>query len=161
MPCRCLALTLLGLFLASGRAAAHRLEAEARPLPDGRVQVESWFDGGDSAAGARVQVYSPSGAVLAEGTLDERGLFAFTPGDGQPLRIVVSAGGGHRKTVYFPAKGPPQPAGTAGEPTADRSTRVAPADVLSGVAFLLALAAFVLSWRTAQQLKQLRDRGTP
>ena len=37
----------------AGPAHAHRLEAEYRILPDGQVQVESWFETGDMKLWAR------------------------------------------------------------------------------------------------------------
>jgi hypothetical protein len=41
----------------------------------------------------------------------------------------------------------------------DRSSRVTAKDVLVGISFLLAAAAFVLSVRNARQLKALNRRG--
>src|SRR5262249_44559400 len=85
-----------------GAARAHRLEAEYRTLPDGRVQVESWFDlTGDSPEGAAVRVFRGDGELLTEGKLDAKGLFTFRPRAAEPLRVVVSAGAGHRKELQI------------------------------------------------------------
>jgi hypothetical protein len=87
----------------AGRAEAHRLEAEHRILADGRVQIESWFDlGGESPKGAKVQIFRTDGSLLVEGRLNDSGLFVFSCREAQPLRVVVSAGAGHRKEFVIP-----------------------------------------------------------
>lgn len=83
--------------LAHGRAWAHKLEVTALPRPGWLVQVDCWFETGDSPAGARVQVLDAAGHEVTAGTVDERGLFAFRYVDTAPLRIVVNAGAGHRE----------------------------------------------------------------
>jgi nickel transport protein len=162
-------LALAGLLPAAG-AYAHRLEAEYRVLPDHKVQVESWFDlGGDSPRGARVQVLRADGSLLTEGKLDSQGVYVFSYGDAEPLKVVVSAGAGHRKELEIPAKdlapdgtaapaapGSAPPPASPG-PRADRSARVSVKDVLIGVGFLLAVAAFALSLRNARQLRELKQ----
>jgi cobalt/nickel transport system permease protein len=169
LPVALLLASLAGL--AVPRAAeAHRLEAEYRVLPDGRLQVESWFDlTGDSPQGASVKVFQTNGALVAEGELDAKGLFSFTAERTEPLRVVVSAGAGHRKELLIPkderarhATGdvPPEtkPAAFGEETTfADRSPRVAARDVVAGIGFLLGLAAFVLSLRNARTLREMRQ----
>jgi cobalt/nickel transport system permease protein len=169
-----LVLAVLAGLAAPSAARAHRLDAEYRVLPDGRVRVESWFDlTGDSPEGAAVQVFRGDGQLVTEGKVDAQGLFTFHPGGSGPLRVVVSAGAGHRKELQITSAGlerPPQSAPsteTAQErslpseaPTfADRSPRVTGKDVLAGIGFLLALAAFVMSLRNARALREMkRDR---
>jgi hypothetical protein len=166
-----LPLAFLTLLLAAGAAPAHRLEAEYRVLPDHKVQVESWFDlGGDSPRGARVQVFRADGSLFTEGKLDRQGVFVFPYGDAEPLRVVVSTTG-HRAVLEVPAQdltpgtgtaptSPGQDAGpTAAGARADRSARVSVKDVLIGVGFLLAAAAFALSLRNARQLRELKRAG--
>jgi cobalt/nickel transport system permease protein len=153
-----------------GQAHAHRLEAEYRVLPDGRVQVESWFDlTGDSPLGASVEVFRPDGGLLTRGTLDEKGLYTFAAPNMWPLRVVVSAGAGHRKELSIPKPLPgqtitvgeetgrlvPPPATGSEAPFSDRSPRVSVKDVLTGVTFLLALAAFAMAWRNRRRLDEL------
>jgi hypothetical protein len=173
-----LLLAVLGTLLSAGPARAHRLEAEAKVLPGGQVRVESWFDlTGDSPKGARVQVLRPDGALLTEGELNDQGVFVFRVGKAEALKVVVSAGAGHRKELVIPqadleragadAKGPADAdparpaAAPGGTPTlpADRSLRVNVKDVLVGVGFVLAAAAFVLGVRNARQLREMRQRG--
>ncbi len=169
-----LVLAVLSGLAAPGAARAHRLEAEYRVLPDGRVQVESWFDlTGDSPEGAAVQVFRDGGELLTEGKLDAKGLFTFRPRSAEALRVVVSAGPGHRKELQITSADldrPPRPAPSTNSAQersapseapafADRRPRVTGKDVLTGLGFLLALAAFVLSLRNARTLREMkRDR---
>jgi len=148
-------------------------------LPGRQVAVESWFDlTGESPVGAKVTVYhKASGAVFKEGNLDNKGLFVFTYAQSEPLRIVVSAGAGHRKELEIPAAELPledgaaheaQPEvppltssmkpGEASRPFADRSARVSIKDVLLGLALLLAAAAFGLALCNARKLRDLRRK---
>lgn len=85
-------------------AAAHRLEAEAVVRPGWKVQVESWFETGDAAAGARVEVFGPDGQPHSQGRLDRQGVYQFAYRSLEPLRVVVNAGGGHRVEVKVAAK---------------------------------------------------------
>jgi nickel transport protein len=172
MPGRHAALTLLvplTLLLVPRPALAHRLEAECHVLPDRKVQVEAWFDLGGVPKGAQVQVFRAGGQVLTEGQLDRQGLFVFSYAEAEPLKVVVNAGAGHRKEVEVSAEelqqgspGQPSPGTVADKPTppvplSDHTPKVSIKDVLIGVGFLLALAAFVLSLRNARQLRKLRQ----
>jgi nickel transport protein len=166
-----LVLGLLAPLLAARPALAHRLEAECHVLPDHKVQVEAWFDLGGVPKGARVQVLRADGRVLTEGQLDGQGLFIFPYAEAEPLKVVVSAGLGHRKEVEVPAEdlqqaspGQPPPElapqkATPSVPLSDRTPKVSVKDVLIGVGFLLALAGFVLSLRNARHLRELRRRA--
>jgi nickel transport protein len=167
------ALTLLGLLalpLAPRPALAHRLEAECHVLPDRKVQVEAWFDLGGVPKGAQVQVFRAGGRLLTEGKLNGDGLFIFSYDEAEPLKVVVYAGEGHRKEVEVHAadlqQGSPgqASAGAVSQepapavPLSDHTSKVSIKDVLIGVGFLLALAAFVLSLRNARQLRELRRK---
>jgi cobalt/nickel transport system permease protein len=171
-----LLLAVLGTLLTAGPARAHRLEAEAKVLPGGQVRVESWFDlTGESPKGAKVQVLRPDGTTLTKGELDDQGMFVFRYDRPEALRVVVSAGAGHRKELVIPraeleraatgskgaGDGQPVHPAAAGPPgatpvsSADRSSRVTVKDVLVGVGFVLAAAAFLLSLRNARRLREL------
>ncbi len=181
MPCRRDPVVLVfaaGLLLtAAGSARAHRLLVDCHVKPGGEVQVESWFDiGADPAREARVVVYGTNDEVRAAGTTNQRGIFVFQAKSAEPLRVVVEAGAaqaGHRAEERIPAErlaaalgetaasAQSESRGTGPTPLSDRSSRVSPRDVVSGIAFLLALAAFVLSIRNRRQLAQLRRRDEP
>jgi hypothetical protein len=159
----------VGLFVPTGTAWAHRLEADYRVLADQKVEVEGWYDLGGLPKGARVQVFRPDGSLLAEGKLDGEARFLFSYGEAVPLKVVVSSAG-HRKELDIPAgdlttgataapsPGTPDLQATAG-PRAEHSSGVSVKDVLVGVGFLLALAAFVLSVRNARRLRDLERRS--
>jgi hypothetical protein len=165
---------------------AHRLEADFRVLSGRRVEIESWFDlSGASPQGAKVYVYQKDGTLLTQGELNGKGLFVFSYARAESLHIVVAAGAGHRKELDIPASalvetgkalpGTPRagprtkelnaPSGTdpAEEttPFADRRSRVSLKDILIGIGFLLAGAAFVLGLRNAKRLQKLDRRHFP
>ena len=168
-----LLLSLLASLSLCSPAKAHRLEADYRVLPGQRIAIESWFDlTGESPAEATVCVYRQAGdSLLAQGKADDKGLFVFTFSQVEPLRIVVSAPGGHRKELEIPATElTPAPAASSSSdssspaqdvrPFADRSTRISVKDVLLGLALLLALAAFALALRNARKLQAFRQNDS-
>jgi hypothetical protein len=178
MICRIACLSLMASLGLTARAHAHRLIVECHVQPAGRVQVESWFDlTGRAPKGATVQVLRTNGSLVTEGKLDDHGIFLFTASEAAPLKIVVMAGPDHRaeETIAaeslarslrkgsagagIPANGSDPPAPL---PLSDRSPRVSAKDILLGIGFLLALAAFVLSVRNARRLRELSQvRETP
>ena len=135
-------------------AWGHRLNAEAQAKKIQKVKIESWFDLGGVPSGARVQVFRKAdNHLLLERALDKNGQFTFYA-DCEPLRVVISAGDGHEKELEIQPEGvgAGKPDVTAPLPSADRSARVGVQDVLAGIAFVLALAAFVLSVRNSRKL---------
>ena len=99
---RTLLLVLAGLLLSASPLWAHRLDAGYTLLPDGRIEIESWFETGDTPPEAWVQVYHHGDKLLTEGTLDAAGKYVFKPERGEPLRVVINAGAGHRKEFSIP-----------------------------------------------------------
>jgi nickel transport protein len=160
---------LLALVLAAGDAHAHRLDAQAFILPNHQIQIEAWFSNGDAAQSATVQVFGAQGQRITEGHLNSQGIFIFPYGGADALKIVISAGAGHRKELSLQAgalaapaseKAPASPVqGNELAPTpvplAERDSGVPVKDVLLGIGFVLAVAAFVLSLRNAQKLRTL------
>lgn len=161
--------SLLVSLLNTTPARAHRLLAECRVLPGQMIQVEAWFDaGGGPSAGARVQAYQGD-QLLTEGKLDKEGVFVFGYEQPDELRIVISAGAGHRQELSLTraqlergagtaTTNEPEPAPPVEQPRADRTSRVGIADGLVGIAFLLALAAFILSVRNSSELGRLKQQ---
>jgi cobalt/nickel transport system permease protein len=183
-----LLLAIFTVLLAAGPAHAHRLDAAYTVLSDRQVRIESWFDLSNvPPKGATVQVFRPGQRLLVEGRLDEKGFFVFHYSEVEPLEVIVSAGAGHRKAftipaerleaqdVANPARGGRQPpvakeqgADAPRAPKAPETFRATDAgdawrerikDVLLGVGFLLAVAAFLLSWRNARKLRSLEQRN--
>ncbi len=141
-------LSLLAFGVSPETAWAHRLEGDAQAKKVQKVKVESWFDLGGVPSGARLQVFRKSdGQLLLERTLDDNGRLTFFA-DWQPLHVVISAGDGHQKEIDIQ----PESDITSPLPDADRSSRIGIKDILVGVGFLLALAAFVLSVRNHRRI---------
>jgi nickel transport protein len=143
---------LLATLALAPAARAHRLEGDYRVLPGGKVRVEAWFETGDAPKGAKVRVYRADGSPLfpEPGELDARGEYVFPYEKAEDLKVVISAGEGHRKEFTIPA------GQLSGPGPAPASARDFPAkDLLLGITFLLALAAFVLSLRNARRLRDL------
>jgi cobalt/nickel transport system permease protein len=152
-----LPLALLAMLLLASPAHAHRLRGGYSVLADHRVQVEAWFDITDtSAAGARVQVFRGN-TLLEEGKMDSNGVFVLQDSTPGPLRVVITAGPGHQTEVSIPedalhSEAPRhQESPPPSVPRLSRETELAAKDLLLGVTFLLALAAFVLSVRNARR----------
>src|SRR5262249_37192788 len=136
---------------------------------------ESSSSEGVAAEGDELEVLATRGQRVAEGRLNEQGVFVFTCEPAQPIRVVVSAGAGHRKELSISASDVDQArAGTPKDseaPVRDRPSAAVPLaehtsgppikDVLTGLGFLRAVAAFALSLRNAQKLRALTQDRRP
>jgi len=60
------------------------------------VFTQSKFSGGKKVKGQRIAVYDPRGEILLEGKTDDKGEFSFNVPERKSLKIVLSAGAGHR-----------------------------------------------------------------
>jgi cobalt/nickel transport system permease protein len=161
-----LILAAFTLLFASSPAFAHSPHADYTILPDRQVQIDGWFDPGDTPMkGAKVQVFQPGHKLLAEGTTDDNGTFVFRYTEAEAMEVIVNAGAGHRTSFTIAREkleqiAEPRPSGS-GVPTQSVGTRVSVAarqreqirDALIGVSFLLSVAAFLLSWRTHRRLR--------
>jgi prepilin-type N-terminal cleavage/methylation domain-containing protein len=78
-------------------AAAHALKASVDPTAD-PIRVEAGYDDDTPAEAARVTVTAADGTVVASGTLDERGTWAF-PKPGPGVYSIVIEVTGHRDAV--------------------------------------------------------------
>jgi hypothetical protein len=146
-----LGLPLLALSIWPGSAWGHRLEGEAQSKKVQKIKIESWFDLGGIPSGARVQVFRKSdGQLLLERPLDENGRLTFFA-DWEPLHVVISVGDGHQKEIDIQ----PEADVTSPLPPADRRSRIEIKDILVGIGFLLAVAAFVLSIRNSRRLTRI------
>ncbi len=116
------------------------------------VTVTVFFELGDAPRNGHVKVTGPGG-VVAEGQTDKEGRFTFAYERAERLEVQTTAEGGHsaRFTIH-PDEIPAAP------PTSTRA-----ADLMAGVALLLALAAFVMAWLNAARLRRIEEKltGTP
>jgi hypothetical protein len=167
---------ILTLLAWCGPAWAHDLKADYRVLPDKKVWVESWFETDEPAAEAVVEVVRvKDGTPLFRGKTDDKGVCVFGYAEAEDLRVRIFAGAGHAASLTIPASRLQRPdaegtvqregksavnAGSSKVPPVDRSVRAGDVlkDVLVGVGFLLALAAFVISLRNAHRIKQMGQR---
>jgi cobalt/nickel transport system permease protein len=151
-----LLLALAAVLATTSPVRAHDLEASytvdtARQV----VTVESWFETGDSPRKAYVRVYCEDGSLLTEGDLNTKGVFSFSYDRVEPLRFVVSAPGGHQKSVTIPAAELGDEGRVGRPPASAGEGRSRWIELLAGVGFLLALASFWLGVRNAWLLRQL------
>jgi nickel transport protein len=144
---------MLGVLLATpGTAGAHRLEAEATVRSFGTVEVEAWFETGDTPKAAQVQVFRADGRLLTEGKIDDQGRFTFTYTDPEPLRVVVNAGIGHRAEVriskaYLERDPPPAHPAEVRQKTGPQFERLA-----LGIAILLTVALGAILLQRARRM---------
>lgn len=151
-----IAAALVALLLPA-TAHAHRLKAECHVLPGHRIQVEGWYDTGQAAEGAAVEVLRADRSVLTEGKLDAQGAFVFSFDQAEPLKVVVNDGQGHKVDLTLGETLLASPGGP--ELRANRQPESPFRDILIGVGFLLAAAAFFMSLRNAHQLRLLQGRA--
>jgi hypothetical protein len=161
----------------SQNVAAHKLVVDAVINEDGSVFVDAFFAKGSPAKGVKVEIFQPDGALFKEGKTDAQGRFTFSPeGPAGIWKAVATGSLGHRSEAKFEWQhGEEQlsssevlaPGGTDAPHHQDASSRPAVpshrADPLSwmnifaGLAFLLALSAFLLSCHLFKELKRLRN----
>lgn len=161
LGCSCPSMVVLMLLFMAGPAQAHRPAVDYSVLANGQVKIEGWFDPGDHPMkGAKVQVFRPGRQLLVEGRMDDKGEFVFRYREAEPLDVIVNGGAGHRAELMIPGDKLGENAALIVEKDAPRTDRPSAwrerfKDALLGVAFLLALGAFVLSWRNGRKLRQL------
>lgn len=168
-----LMLAALTLLFAASPARAHRPCADYAVRADRQVQIDGWFDPGDTPMkGAKVQVFRPGQRLLVEGVMDEKGTFAFRVAAAEELEVIVNAGAGHRTSFVIPREKLAQTAETEprslGSDISDRSLTVAAPrqhtdtsreqlkEAFVGISFLLSVGAFVLSWRNNKRLRAMQ-----
>jgi nickel transport protein len=109
-----LASTALCCLLTLAPAHAHKVTVFAWAEGD-RVFTESKFSGGKMVKDGKVEVFDSSGSLLLEGRTDDNGTFAFKAPVIADLKIVLTAGMGHRNSWLLSAAelGKGEPAGDA------------------------------------------------
>ena len=110
-----LAVTVLYSFVALPAAHAHKVTIFAWVEGD-RVFTESKFSGGKMVKAGKVAVFDGSGNLLLEGQTDDNGSFDFKAPIIADLKIVLTAGMGHRNSWLLTAaelsEGEPTPLAT-------------------------------------------------
>lgn len=137
-------LTLLMTLLFAGPASAHGVFMDPR-VQAGRVVVEAYFDDDTPTQDAKVTAVDQSGAVVAEGRTDDKGVWSFpAPPPGQ-YKLTLDDGTGHRCTRTLTVEG-------SGESAADgppRSAVTGPGKWLAAAGGLLLIAGLTAVARRA------------
>ncbi|MGD8989383.1 MAG: hypothetical protein PVH57_14550 [Syntrophobacterales bacterium] len=93
---------LLTLSLMVTRVSAHKVNVFAWVEGD-TVFVEGYYSGNKKAQNSLVEVFDKAGAKLLEGKTNEKGEFSFKSPEKSELRIVLTAGGGHKNDFVISA----------------------------------------------------------
>jgi hypothetical protein len=164
------AVTLLALLFTASSLWAHALEARFLLLPDKKVKIEAWFETDDPANNAKVEVFGPDQKLLVNGKTDADGFFTFSLTSLEPLEVKINAGGGHGKILAISADDLSKPTADPGRPqygsvkpeskgdVGDGVVAFPVREVILGVSFLLAVAAFAISIHNAQAIKKLKGQ---
>jgi len=88
--------------LMANRALAHKVNVFAWVEGD-TVFVEGYYGGKKKAQNSLVEVFNEAGVKLLEGRTNEKGEFSFEPIERTELRIVLTAGMGHKNDFVLPA----------------------------------------------------------
>ncbi len=139
-------------------AAAHGVKAKYRFLPEGQIRVEAWYDvTEDPVKNAKIAVFD-NGTKIIEGQTDDDGAFIFSYTGVANLRVTIDAGAGHRANLLIPAAALTN-RHEGDSSSATPNSHMGYKDVVLGVALVLALAAFWLSWRNARKISAMQSRS--
>lgn len=92
---------VIASFLVS-QAWAHKVNVFAWAEGD-TVFVEGYYPGGRKAQNSLVEVFNPAGTKLLEGRTDDKGEFSFKAPEKTDLKIVLTAGMGHKNDFTLSA----------------------------------------------------------
>ncbi len=87
--------TMIILFSLAGPAAAHKVMVFAW-VSGNTVHTESKFSGGRKVRAGGIEVFDPKGQLLLSGKTNDQGEFSFPIPQLTDLKIVLTAGMGHR-----------------------------------------------------------------
>jgi nickel transport protein len=86
---------LIILFSLAGSAAAHKVMVFAW-VSGNTIQTESKFSGGRKVRAGKIEVFDPKGQLILSGKTNDQGEFSFPIPQSTTLKIVLTAGMGHR-----------------------------------------------------------------
>ena len=96
------ALGIIAFLTLSTRVYAHKVNVFAWVEGD-MVFVEGYYPGGKKAQNSLVEVYNSTGAKLLEGRTNQKGEFSFKIPRKEDLKIVLTAGMGHKNDFTLKA----------------------------------------------------------
>lgn len=130
-------------------ADAHRVIVFAWVEGD-TVYVESKFSGGKKVNAGRITVMDAEGVELITGTTDAQGEFSFKIPKKTDLKIVLSAGEGHRAEWTISSAEMTMPAGSK-KPVPEKSPSVQ--EIIIGLGCILGLTGIVIYIRKRRRRK--------
>ena len=119
------ALGIIAFLTLASQVWAHKVNVFAWVEGD-MVFVEGYYPGGKKAQNSLVEVYNSTGAKLLEGRTNQKGEFSFKIPAREDLRIVLTAGMGHKNDFIITAGdlGGSEP--SSGEPVPKTREKVSP-----------------------------------
>ena len=119
------ALGIIAFLTLASQVWAHKVNVFAWVEGD-MVFVEGYYPGGKKAQNSLVEVYNSTGAKLLEGRTNQKGEFSFKIPAREDLRIVLTAGMGHKNdfTITAGDLGGSEP--SSGEPVPKTREKVSP-----------------------------------
>jgi nickel transport protein len=120
------------LFFTASSADAHGVSVFAWVDGD-TIHVESKFSGGRKPKDAPIEVFDDNGHLLLEGRTNDDGEFSFQVPQKTEMKIVLTAGMGHKAEWTIPVQDLQDVAATPGSSTAARDGK-APGNESSGMA---------------------------
>ena len=97
-----LAAVIIAFLTLASQVWAHKVNVFAWVEGD-TVFVEGYFPGGKKAQNSLVEVYNSGGLKILEGRTNEKGAFSFKSPEKTDLRIVLTAGMGHKNDFTLTA----------------------------------------------------------
>lgn len=154
-----LAVVVLCSCIALPAAHAHKVTVFAWAEGD-RVFTESKFSGGKMVNAGKVAVFDSSGTLLLEGRTDENGAFDFKAPSITDLKIVLTAGTGHRNSWRISAA---ELGGEEPIPVSTHASRSGPAGLATGEEAITAAAGSGLTARDIEAIvsRQLDQKIKP
>ncbi|MFN3505760.1 MAG: hypothetical protein ACK4Y7_06125 [Caldimicrobium sp.] len=92
-------------FILCNFASAHKVSTYAYREGD-KIFGECYFVDGSPCKNSKVEVYDSKGKKIDELSTDERGEYSFTTKERGTIKVVISAGEGHR--TEYTLEGPPE-----------------------------------------------------
>lgn len=98
---RIIVVSLASFLLTPAAALAHRMDVEARitEAEPAVVRVEAGYEATEPAQEAKVTITDPTGATVAEGMTDDRGVCRLPRPAAGTYTVTVDDGAGHRTSV--------------------------------------------------------------
>ena len=153
---------VIGVLFMPKSALAHKMMMDSMVNDDGTVLLEAFFPDGSPARNTKVEVFSPDGSMLAEGTTNADGQFIFTPKKEEGVWKAVATGKmGHRAPTEFEIV-----TGIRNSELKQESKRIAHKEpipwnkIISGFGFIFGISAFIISLKLRADLKRLKNALT-